>query len=125
MKELSNTNKGERIELISSLSMEAAAIEEAVNAVNEKVDALNEKISAYNNTLKNAKDWRDGIVQNMQDHFAGTSEKWQESEAGNQYSDWVASWEAAELEPLETLEKLSPIEPDHHRVLEELPEFPE
>jgi len=120
MKRLSEKDLGERNEMISTLTREAGVIEEAAIAVNEAIAILNERISSYNNTLHNVRDFRDNIVQRMQDHYDGKSEKWHDSDEGSSYQDWMDSWGSTDFDDLGTLEPIDPLEPGDAQELEEL-----
>ena len=124
MNEISDADKGTRNELIRELTNGEEDIDKAILELNEKVDALNEAIARYNNTLKNADDWRNSIVVKMKDHHGDQSEKWQNSEEGEFYADWIDDWELPEFAALDTLERMGPIEPEVVAQLEELPLSP-
>ena len=119
MKRLVEKDLSARQELISHLTQESAEVEEAAMGVNEKIATLNEKISAYNNTLKNVRDFRDDLVQRMQDHYDGKPEKWQGSDEGSNYQDWMDSWGSTDFDDLAVLEPIDPLEPgDAHELAE-------
>ena len=125
MQELSDERKAERDELVSTLTTDPTAMNEAVVELNKMVDALNEKVQQYNNTLKNAKDFRDKLVGEMQDFYDGEPEKWQESDEGTEYQDWIDGWKGIDLRLLELVEHMEYHEPEHAGLLGDQPDSPE
>ena len=120
MRKLTDKDLSARNDLVSHLTQEGADVEEAVSEVNEVIAKLNEKVSAYNNTLKNVRDFRDDLVQRMQDHYDGKPEKWQESEQGSNYQDWMDGWGSADFDDLATLDPIDQLEPGDAQELQEL-----
>lgn len=90
MKKLS---KDQRIHLFSH----ADSLKECYDKYEEAVDKLNESIQA-------ARDFRDEVVQEMQDYFDERSEKWHETENGQSYEAWKSEWEGFELEEIDKSE---------------------
>ena len=124
MRNLSDTDKTQKIQFIADLTKEATVVEEAANEVNEKIATLNEKIAAYNNTLKNVRDFVDATVNDMQEFHSKKAESWQESDEGGLYQEWIDSWEGVDLDDLRRVDEIDPIEPMHGQDLEELSDSP-
>ena len=90
----------------------ADALEAALNKVCDLVDDYNARVkqmwqplevalSEYNGIVDDAQNFRDGIVEQMQNYIDERSEHWQESDTGIAYVEWKDSWEALSVEPLE------------------------
>ena len=103
MKELKEEYTANIAEWVASLNRYHTRIEDITAEVNQKIGDLNEAIQAFNNTLKNVRDFRDGIVQSMRDHFNDQSESWQNGEEGEAYSSWMEEWESCALDFLEVI----------------------
>lgn len=67
-------------------------------------DELEAAFNVYNGVLGELRDFRDGLVSDMDSYFSDRSEKWQEGDKGQQYETWKQAWEDLELEDLEELE---------------------
>lgn len=80
-------------------------IDEHMDLVGEALDALNEALSAL-------RDYRDEIVGEMRAYMDAKSERWAESEAGENYATWVSAWEEADLEDLDMSERPADLEGD-------------
>lgn len=88
--------------------------------VNEKISAmegsLGEKIDDLNALVEEANALREEIVGAAQESHDARSEKWQESDRGSNFSDWISSWqnEVEEVEPilLDRIERAIDIQED-------------
>ena len=80
-------------------------LEDATRAVNEEIENLNE-------ALVEAQGFVEDLKAMVEDYVDNRSEKWSESDAASQYSEWVAAFEtaSASLEPLELLDEDPEIE---------------
>lgn len=70
------------------------------------IATLNEKIAALNAVVADANSTREEIESEMQSYADDRSEKWQESDRGSAFSDWLSSWgfEIEEVEEVEVTE---------------------
>ena len=57
--------------------------------IDEVIGTLNAHITSYN-------DWIDSLRDEMQCYFNDRSDRWQEGEAGEQYQEWINSFEDLE-----------------------------
>ena len=94
MKRLSKAQNAERHNLTEELIALHTAVEQALAELNEKI--------------AEARDFRDSIVNSMEEYMLDRSDKWQDSDAGQNYSDWKDNWENAELEEIELSNDFSP-----------------
>ncbi len=105
MLRLSKKQQSELAELESNCYLEASNLETAIATFNQTLGAAKEKLEEdqqkYNDELEKLRDFRDGIVSEMDDYIADRSEKWQEGERGQNYVSWKDEWEQLDLEPIE------------------------
>lgn len=65
--------------------------------------------------MDDAESFRDDIACRLREYFDGRSEKWQDSDAGEQYVEWVEAWEECGLD---LYVEFAPPEPDPPEPLE-------
>lgn len=92
MRQLSKTDVKERDELVSYLRTKSEIVHDRVQEANEAIQRLNEAIQDYNATICDANEWAQQIVNQMEDFKDAKSEKWQDSDTGQQYDSWLQSW---------------------------------
>lgn len=65
--------------------------------------ALGAKIDDLNALVEEANALREEVASAAQDSHDARSEKWQESDRGSNFSEWISSWqnEVEEIEPIE------------------------
>lgn len=78
-----------------------AEIDKFNKAVEEAKAGLEAAITKHNEKLQEVRDWRDGIVGDMESYVGERSEKWSESDAASEYQDWKGEFENLELEDVE------------------------
>jgi len=120
MKNLSNEQKQEIENFVAELNTLSDEIDTEQDNARESTAKLNEKVQRYNNVVKNARDFRDGVVQKMKDYSNDQPDNWQESE-GETYQEWIDAWEEAELIKIELMELPEVEDRDHSGTLEGLP----
>jgi hypothetical protein len=89
--------------------------------MNETWERVESALLSLNEKIIEAEEWRGDMASEMQDYFDERSERWQESDAGSNYQDWLTEWgselpeveldapedvEMPEVEALDTLEGL-------------------
>jgi exonuclease VII small subunit len=79
--------------------------------------AYAQAVADYNSALEEAREWRDTIVSDMENYMETKSEKWEEGEAGSEYSEWKAMFEEVELDEIDEPDG---IEVEHADALEGL-----
>jgi peptidoglycan hydrolase CwlO-like protein len=120
---------------IEARDMLGIAINDAVAEANEAIDAFNaaldEKrgdiesaIAALNAKLEEARNWRDEIVSDQDAYYSERSDKWHESEAGENFEAWKQEFENAELDDveIELPESIEHVDSDVADTLDGLPE---
>ena len=106
-----------REELKSVISLANKAIHDAASSVATAADE-------YNGLLANASEFRDEIVSRMRDAFDEKSDKWQESDKGQEIDTLITSIEDIDLSDIDIIEPDDIEEPDmdHSDELERLGE---
>jgi hypothetical protein len=99
------------------------AVDEYNAAVAEARDALEAPLAAYNAALEVAGAFVAGIHEASQEAYDDKSERWQESEAGQNAYAWLESWESIDFDPVELDEPVELEEPDlrHSDEMDALP----
>ena len=115
MKSLNKAQEKARADIVETLRVITAEIEQQVSEVNEL-------IAKYNDELGNVEELRDEIVGEMEAYYEDRSEKWQEGEKGQNYSAWKDQWEVLDITPLDDIDAPDLDLPDE---LENLPSEPE
>jgi hypothetical protein len=107
MKRLTKADSEQQDSLVRNLTEKADAVKEVLTKINALInDELNPAISEYNGIIADAEEFRNEIVGRMDDYVDGRSEKWSESEAGENYTSWKDEWEGISFEEISTLEDL-------------------
>jgi hypothetical protein len=105
MKSLTKQQTTDRADIAARLRDAASDIESAVEKFNTATakakGELEAAVMTYNERMAEADEFRDVTVGDMQGHFDEKSEKWQESERGQAYLNWINEWEGAELGEVE------------------------
>jgi len=125
MEKISEEDQGEIGNFVTELNTLSERINTERDNAREAIAKLNEKIQQYNKVLKQARDCRDGLVQQMHDYYDGKPEAWREGEEGDSYATWLDEWESAELDNLDLVEQIEVPDLEHAAVLDELPTSPE
>ena len=130
MKRISKQQIAEREGLCHRLETLFGQLESAVEGFNESVAELWVVVDAaqakYNEAIEDAQGWCDNIASEIQSTFEDHSERWQEGDTGQTYSNWQAEYENAQFETSE-LEQPSSLDLEigcQAELLVELPEQP-
>jgi oligoendopeptidase F len=89
-------------------------------ADDEDVEEASEELL---NAFQEARDWLDSIADEQQTYFDSRSEKWQESERGEDYQEWMESFRSDQLDEPD-IEPGKPVVVDL-TLLEDLPDRPD
>jgi chromosome segregation ATPase len=81
-------------ELEADIALYNTAIEEAKGNLEPAITKMNEALEA-------ARQFRDSIVEQMDEYVSNRSDKWQEGDAASEYESWKQEWENLELEDFE------------------------
>jgi DNA repair exonuclease SbcCD ATPase subunit len=97
MKKLTKEAISERDDLQERFGTAFTTLETAVDAFNTAVDKAWEDIETarddYNELISDANQWQLGIVEAIRKFIDDHSEKWQESDKGQQYESWKNEFE--------------------------------
>lgn len=112
MKALTKASLADKSKHQQAIDVAVTELESAIGGYNETVNAAKQKVEdalkKLNDAISSADNWRDGIHADQESYFEDRSEKWQESDAGQNYSAWMDEWsqefEQVELEYPEELE---------------------
>lgn len=123
MKRLNKTQIAQRDAVIDKMKTARDALEKAFSDAYDAGGTINNAWDLYQAAVQEAASFRDDIVSAMDDYASERSEKWSESDAGQNFESWKSDWEGIELE-LGELENpdLDEIAPDFGEQLAELPE---
>jgi uncharacterized coiled-coil DUF342 family protein len=129
MKKLTKEQFDQKWQHINSINEAAKLVEEAIDAYKAQAqmywDEVEEAVAKYNEAISQASEFKDEVCSEAQEYYDERSEKWQESEKGKSYQEWIDEWESCldeiEVEQPEELEVPDMEAPD---ILENLPDEP-
>src|SRR5262245_24322994 len=102
---LTRAENARKLGLIADLQEAKNELGEAVMALNIMLDAargrVEDALAHYNQMLREADAWRDEIVQDWQAEWDDKSERWQESDAGQEARSQIDDLENMDLDELE------------------------
>jgi hypothetical protein len=105
VKRLSKDQEQTKQGLVAAALRKRDDLEKQVEAYNAAVQAAWEKLTAavedVNAAITDLNTFIDEAVADMEAHIEGRSERWQESDAGQNYVAWKDQWLAATLEDVE------------------------
>lgn len=120
MMKLSKAEIDQRDDHVSALKKAKEEIDDLAEGINESIDDLNEKIAEYNQLLGAAGTFTKEIAQQQSDYIDDKSERWQESDRGQEYSSWKDEWEDYDHEEINDVETISTPSMEHAEKLKEL-----
>lgn len=85
--------------------------------LHEKWSEYQEALSELNGAIQDARELRDEVTGEMEGYYDERSDKWRQSEAGDQYGEWKSAWDEIALDDVEEPE-LDP------QAFEDLPDEP-
>lgn len=124
MKELSKERMAQRDKFVEELHAIELELDTADTVVLNSIEAANATIDKYNAKLREVETWRDEITADMENYYDEKSEKWQEGDAGSEYSEWKDEWNGFDTSELDKIEELNIVAVDHANQLEALPITP-
>lgn len=96
MMKLNKSQVQQRDVLVAALQDQQEEVELAINHFNEQMielfAAVEEAIESYNGTVRDAAEYVSTIAQDAESAFDERSERWQESERGERFREWVDEW---------------------------------
>jgi uncharacterized protein YukE len=124
MKHLSKEQNDQRTALVNDLRTTEEEMVEAHGSVVSAVEALNALVAKYNEKLSEAETWRDGITSDMEAYVDERSDKWQEGDAGSEYSEWMDTFADLSFEAMEEVTAPDLPEFELAQQIEDLPDQP-
>lgn len=130
-RELTSAQLAERTRITDVLIEAYDELDKAVEAYNSAMEELqapvNTALEALNGALSDARALRDEIVSDADEYIENRSEKWQESETGQEVRAYKEQWEYAELDDkeIEFPEAIQMPDLDPETILNDLPETAE
>lgn len=115
----------DREELVSILNEKCDAFEQVqADAVlgNATADDLSTALAAVVVAVSNAETFRDEVATRFRDEYNEKSEKWVESDKGNEVDGFISEWESVSFDEPNLDEPLELELENYAEVLEELPE---
>lgn len=111
MKKLAAAQQKEMMRLSSSLDVRKNDVSQRIADFNTKIqeliDEFNSEISqivqSYNDVASEANAFVEEVKNAQQEYYDERSEKWQESDRGSEYQDWMNEWDI-EIEEVEVEE---------------------
>jgi len=99
MQKLSKAQIKERDDLSAKLSEAGDVLNAAITKYNEAIKAAYEDVekamSEFNTAVIEARDFVEQVHSDIENYYDDKSEKWQESERGQNYSSWRDAWSEA------------------------------
>jgi hypothetical protein len=80
---------------------QVAERDQIANDLRAGIEAWESAVADLNDAIGRAVEFRDGLVAEMDEYMGERSERWPESEGGQQYAEWHDSWEQFDLELVE------------------------
>jgi hypothetical protein len=105
VKKLDKAQRERKAELLEAAFAAREALNGAVARFNELLAqewaAVEKEAEALNAAVVDLNAFREEVTQGMEDFAGERSEKWQESEAGQNYAAWMEQWEGLRVEEVE------------------------
>lgn len=101
-----NTKRGEAYTAL------AAAVEAFNDTQTEEWDKVSQAIADYNEVVTEADQWKTDVASQIDEYMSERSEKWQEGDRAQAYTDWKSAFEDA------SIEEMSVEEPDQIEIEE-------
>lgn len=124
MKRLTSRDIARRDDLIKLLNEAKEKVELAHAEVERVINDANEVISSYNDQLAEVEGFKDDMMNAMQEYMDERSDRWCDTEAGQNYSSWKDEWDLLDVDQLEMLDIPDMPDMEHAANLEDLPDEP-
>src|SRR5262245_2868702 len=98
MRSLSENEIHRKTEIGRKLDDALSGVEHAQGAYNAEMQALWQKYMApafaqLNAALSEAEEFREGVEERLQEFSDDSSDKWQDSDEGSEFADWLSEWQ--------------------------------
>jgi hypothetical protein len=124
---LTKQQREQRDELVQQLKAKYAELQAAIAKYNGEVELLKAPVEAavsdYNDVVEEAKEFCDEIAEAAQEEIDAKSDRWRDSDKGQEASEWLEAWESFsddEVSP-DWPDELGDSEPSHADDLASLP----
>lgn len=124
MKSINKEDKKRLSEFITKLSVAKTKVENKHKELSSVVDSLNDLLQNYNEILDEVDSFREDLVRQMEEYYDERSERWQQGEAGESYSEWKDVYAGIDLSEVPEIETPELPEMEHTDYLDELPDEP-
>jgi hypothetical protein len=104
VKKLTKEMLDQRDELCTALATAIDAIQTKGSEIDDLVLEYNGGIAKLNEVVADAREFVGNVSAALQEYADDKSDKWRESDAGNEYEDWIAEWENVDLTDAEELQ---------------------
>lgn len=105
MKRLSKAESKEKAALVAALNVAKEKLEHAITNFNAAMLAaqapVNAAVKEYNEAVDNAKGFCDDIYTALDSYFSERSDRWVESDAGQNYACWSSDWQDIGMDEIE------------------------
>jgi tRNA U54 and U55 pseudouridine synthase Pus10 len=105
MTKLNKKQIKEQAEIVAEIRKSGEALQTAVRAYDvdktSSWEAIRAAQKAYNETADKACEFCSNIAEQIGAYMDERSEKWQDSDKGQAFSDWKDAWESFECDPVE------------------------
>ena len=120
MRSLSENEINRKAAIERKLDAALSGVENAQSAYNAEMQALWQKYMApafeqLNAALSDAEEFRAGVEERLQEFSDDQSDKWQDSDEGSEFSDWLSEWQNVSFDEVDVEE---PEEFDFESVIE-------
>lgn len=128
MTKLDKTELAAKDELAQKLEKATKILEYALDqyttSVRHAFATLQQAVADVNEVVDEIDGWRSCLTDEMTLYYEEKSERWQESDAGQRYSNWLEMFNGLEVERIELEEPEPPEVPDLSPVVDELKDLP-
>lgn len=105
MKQLNKQHQKDVADALGACRDASNKLNAAITAYNEAMaphkEAVEEALEEYNNKVGELKSVYEGIANDARGYFDERTERWQESETGQAYEEWVEQLEELDIEEVE------------------------
>jgi hypothetical protein len=124
MKSLSKYDEERRAKISAHLQEQAQEVEKAHAELTEAIETYNAVIASYNEVVTEATGFAEDMASAIGAYIDEKSEKWQDSDRGQAFTDWQDEFQNADFEEIDTVEVPNLPEFTNEATLDDLPGFP-
>jgi hypothetical protein len=94
---LTRSEQNRRDELVSELQSHLSLLETAINQDPPDSKQISTNAALFVVSLEEAEQFREEVAERLREEFDERSEKWQESDKGDEVSSFIDEWESADF----------------------------